>query len=399
MKILMVTPYLPYPPASGGQIRTLNLLKYLSKTNDIYLVSLYKKEEEKKYIPHLRPYCKQIHLCKRPESPWQPKLILKSLLSLQPFLIVRNFSTEAKDIIEKLIKKEKFDVIHSETFYVMPHVPETKIPILLVEQTIEYKVYQHFVDELSFFLRPFFYMDILKLRYWERHYWKKASKVATVSYSDEEFIKKIEPKILPVIIPNGAGDEMFADKLPEKKLENPILLFVGNFYWLQNKEAAEILIKEIYPLLKNNIPNFKIIIAGQEARRVLNESNKEIQIMDIKPDDSGAVRGYYDRATLFISPIYGPGGTRLKILAAMASGLPVIGTKTGFEGLSVKDEEHVLFANKPEEFITKIKLALKNKVLYRKLQQNSYKLVKDRYSWDPISKRLEAVYKSVQKKK
>src|SRR5438045_863340 len=142
MKILMVTPYLPYPPASGGQIRTLNLLKYLSKNNDIYLVALYKKESDKKYLSHLKPYCEEIHLCKRSENPWQLSLILKSILSLKPFLIVRNFSKQAEDAIEQLLKNQNFDVIHSETFYVMPHIPATRIPILLVEQTIEYKVYQ-----------------------------------------------------------------------------------------------------------------------------------------------------------------------------------------------------------------------------------------------------------------
>ena len=136
MKILMVTPYLPYPAASGGQIRTLNLLKYLCKENEITLVALYKSNSQKFHSEYLKKYCKEIYLCKRPESPWQPGLILKSIFSLKPFLVVRNFSSEAADVIARLLKEEKFDVIHSETFYVMPHIPDTGVPILLVEQTI-----------------------------------------------------------------------------------------------------------------------------------------------------------------------------------------------------------------------------------------------------------------------
>ncbi|MEX1052397.1 MAG: hypothetical protein WEC80_00950, partial [Patescibacteria group bacterium] len=111
MKILMVTPYVPYPPASGGQIRTLNLLKYLSKNNDIYLVALYKYESEKKHIEFLSKYCKEIHLCKRPEKPWQLKTILKAIFSTKPFLIVRNFSDNAKTTIKSLLKRINFDVI------------------------------------------------------------------------------------------------------------------------------------------------------------------------------------------------------------------------------------------------------------------------------------------------
>ncbi len=397
MNILMVTPYLPYPPASGGQIRTLNLLKYLSRLNNITLVALYKTPEEKKYLKYLEPFCKQIYLCKRPEKPWRIDIILKAIFSRRPFLIVRNFSSEAENRIQTLLKSENFDVIHSETFYVMPHIPKTTVPILLVEQTIEYKVYQHFVDTLPFLLRPFFNTDIVKLRYWERYYWKKASMVATVSLSDEKLIKQLEPSIFPVIIPNGAGDDMVIHTLPRKSLKKPVLLFIGNFYWLQNKEAAEYLIQEIYPKLKQELHDFKLIIAGQEAIRISPPLDEKIQVINIQPDDNKKVKELYQQATLFVAPIYGPGGTRLKILASMASGLPVVGTKTSFEGLNVEDTVHVLVANDSDTFVERIKTVLSNKTLYKTLQKNSLEKVKKTYSWDRISKRLENVYKTIQK--
>src|SRR3989338_8772394 len=195
MKILMLTPYLPYPPASGGQIRSLNLLKYLSKKNEITLIALYKKEHEKSYAKYLQSYCKKIYLCKRAEKPWQIKNILKSIFSLLPFLIVRNFSSEARQTVEQLLKNEYYDVIHAETFYIMPHIPETNIPIFLLEQTLEDEVYQHFIKSLPFYLKYFFYFDILKLKYWERYYWKRAFLVGTVSETDRRLINRIEPQI------------------------------------------------------------------------------------------------------------------------------------------------------------------------------------------------------------
>ncbi|MBI4008800.1 hypothetical protein HY357_01055, partial [Candidatus Roizmanbacteria bacterium] len=246
MKILMLTPYLPYPPASGGQIRTLNLLKYLSKNNEITLIALYKNDEEKSYAQYLQSYCKKIYLCKRAEKPWQIGNILKSIFSPLPFLIVRNFSSEAKKIVEKLLLEEYFDVIHAETFYIMPHIPQTSTPIFLLEQTIEYEVYQHFVNSLPFYLRYFFYFDILKLKYWERYYWKRAFLVGAVSETDKKLINKVEPLIHPVVVPNGAGDELIAYKLTKKDLTHPVALFVGNFAWLQNTEAANYLYQNIF---------------------------------------------------------------------------------------------------------------------------------------------------------
>lgn len=394
----MLTPYLPYPPASGGQIRTHYLLKYLARNHSITLVSLYKDDKEKKYAKHLRSYCSEIHLCKRASKPWRPHIIAKAMLTNQPFLIVRNFSQEASDTIQKLLKEKKFDVIHAETFYIMPHIPQTSTPVLLVEQTIEYKVYQHYTSSLPTLLRLPLHLDIIKLKYWEKFYWKKADLVATVSEFDKNEIKRLEPAIEPEIIPNGAGDEMFVEKLPTKTLSKPKLLFLGNFFWLQNVEAAKYLMEEIYPLLNKKLPHIELIIAGQNAKgKILNGHTKNISIIDIDPGDGTAVKKLYQSATLFIAPIFGPGGTRLKILASMASGLPVVSTHVGVEGLGIVDNEHAIIAQSPDEFVIQIQKILAHPTLYKKIQKNAFDLVSKKFSWESIAKKLENVYQNITK--
>ena len=393
----MVTPYVPYPPSSGGQIRTFNLLKYLSLNNEITLVALYKNNGEKKYESHLKKYCKKIYLCKRPSSPWQFKNIFKTIFSFSPFLVVRNYSNEAKTIINELLSKEKFDVIHAETFYVMPHIPKTKVPTVLVEQTIEYKVYKHFVNSLPFFFRMLIYfdIDIIKLKYWERFYWKKANAVVVVSSSDEKLIRNEEPKLKTSIIPNCVGDEMIVDRLEKKDFKKPIVFFQGNFFWLQNVEAAKFIINKIYPQLIKELPYVKVIIAGQNAKKLGDFLNTKIKIINIEPDNIDLVKQLFKQATLFIAPIFGPGGTRLKILAAMGSGMPVISSVTGIEGLEVVNHKNVIIANNPEEFILNIKKILLNTDLYEKIRTNAYNLVQDKYRWSKTAKQLESVYKNL----
>jgi glycosyltransferase involved in cell wall biosynthesis len=393
----MVTPYVPYPPSSGGQIRTFNLLKYLSRNNEITLVALYKNDEEKKHRSHLKRYCKKTYLCRRPSSPWQAKNIIKTIFSSSPFLVVRNFSFEAKETIEKLLGEEKFDVIHAETFYVMPHIPETKVPIVLVEQTIEYNVYKHFVNSLSKIARFLLYfdIDIYKLKYWERFYWKKANVVVVVSPSDEKIIKQQEPQIKTSIIPNCVGDEMIVKKLTEKNLKEPVIFFQGNFYWLQNAEAATFIIKKIYPQLTKLLPDFRIVIAGQNARKLGKINKNKIKIVDIASDNISKVGELFNQASIFIAPIFGPGGTRLKILAAMGSGIPVISTSTGVEGLEVIDEKHVLIANNQQQFIDKILKIINNKNLFEKIRKNAYFLTKEKYQWKEAAQKLELVYKNL----
>lgn len=391
----MVTPYVPYPPSSGGQIRTLNLLKHLSEKNEITLVALYKNHSERKYYSYLKKYCKKIYLCQRPEKPWQFKNIFKTIFSFYPFLVIRNFSTEASEIINNLLMRERFDVIHAETFYVMPHIPKTQTPIVLVEQTIEYNVYKHFVNSLPKLLRLLFYfdIDIMKLKYWEKHFWKKADIVVAVSTPDEKIIKTQGDKIETSVIPNGAGDEMIVDKLSQKPLSKPVIFFQGNFFWLQNVEAAQFIINTIAPKLVKASPDIVIKIAGQNAQKIGQNKNSNIQIVNIPPGDSAKVRALFQEATIFIAPIFGPGGTRLKILAAMGSGVPVVSTVTGVEGLDVTDRQHVLIAKTPEEFTKEIISIIKNRSLYEKIRNNAYQLVKEKYQWKQIAKKLESLYR------
>ena len=101
MKILMLTPYLPYPDSSGGQIRTQNLLKHLCKNHEITLVSLIKDAKENENIMHLLKYCKKVMTFQRSATPWTLKNILKTGFSFDPFLIVRNFAPGVKEAVTK----------------------------------------------------------------------------------------------------------------------------------------------------------------------------------------------------------------------------------------------------------------------------------------------------------
>lgn len=395
MKILMLTPYLPYPPSSGGQVRSYNLLKNLGQKHDISLVSLIKEEKEKKYVKYLKGYCRKIHICKRSESPWTVKNIIRSIFGLYPFLVVRNFSKEAKETIHRLLEKENFDLIHAETFYIMPHIPETDIPILLVEQTIEYQVYQHFIDSLPlFFIKPFFYFDILKLKFWEKTFWKKADLVAAVSEADKKKMVEILPNLSVKVIPNAAGEDLislFEKKVKDKK--KPIFLYQGNFFWLQNVEAAEILAKDIFPKIKKKLKKATCYIAGQKAEDKIGRLKKYgVEIVDIDPSDIETVKKVYRESSIFLAPIKGPGGTRLKILGAMAAGLPVVSSRTGIEGLEVADGKQALIAKNEAEFVQKAVKIAKDKLLFQKIRKNARRLVENKYSWAKIAKKLETVY-------
>ena len=397
MRILMLTPYLPYPPSSGGQVRSYNLIKNLAKDHQITLFSLIKDDEELKYVKELEKFCQRVRVFKRSGKPWTLKNIFRTGFSLYPFLVIRNLAVGEKEAVEKELEQNSYDLIHAETFYVMPHLPSTKIPIVLTDQTIEYQVYQHFVNNFRFWpLKPFLYFDVLKLRFWETRFWRKADKVIAVSESDKKKMIGLAPELDVGVVPNVAGEDLMALWLKKNKSQEIKILFQANFLWLQNTEAALFLVEKVFPLIRNEIPEAVCQIVGQKAQEKLKKVNqKGVEIIDLENDDIEGVKKAYREASVFLAPLYGPGGTRLKILGAMAAGVPVVTTPVGIEGIGAKDGLDVLIRKNPQALSTAVIKVLKDKVFYQKITQAARQLIEKKYSYQAVARILDKIYQEV----
>ncbi len=400
MKILMVTPYLPYPPSSGGQVRSYNLLKNLAGRHEITLLSLITSDKEKEYLPRFKKLCSKVMVFKRPERPWMFSNIFKTGFGFFPFVVVRNFSQEAKAAVEKELAGNQYDLIHAETFYVMPHIPETDVPILLVEQTIEFQVYQHYADTSKFWPRkPFLYFDVFKIKYWETKFWREATRVVAVSEDDKQKMRSLVSGLKVDVVPNGVGEDLMALIKEKKKIKKkPTIFFQGNFHWLQNAEAARILGEKIFPLIKKELPQAVCRIAGQVAQEKIGGLRKKgVQIEDLASADIEGVKKAYREATVFIAPLEGPGGTRLKILGAMAAGIPVITTSTGIEGIEARNKKEVFVEDDYQKMAKIAVRLLKDRDLYNQITKSARQLVKEKYNWEKIAEQLDRIYKEVGK--
>lgn len=397
MKILMLVPFLPNTSMSGGQTRWYNIIKYLSKEHEITLFSLIKDEKERRFIPELQKYCSKVEVFTRPSSPWTFRNLFLTTFSFYPLLVIRNWSPKVKTAIAQELKRQKYDVIHTEAFYVMPHLPKTDIPSILVEQTIEYMVYKHYVDtEVPLILRPFFMIDILKLRFWELYFWKKTNRLVAVSSEDKKVMQKLIPGIAVDVIPNGVDASYFASK-KVNKLDPPRVMYgVTNFEWLQNVEAVDTLINEVWPLIHQAMPKVKLWIVGRLIpQRLIDLANSRD---DIEVTESiKEARDAYSAAMVMVTPIKGTGGTRLKILEAMAAGLPIVSTTIGVAGLGLTNGEHALIADTNEQLAKETVKLLQNKEQRTQIGKKGQKFVELNYDWKSIVAIHDRIYAEVMK--
>ncbi len=399
MKILMLTPYLPYPLLSGGQIRTYNLLKKLANNHQVTLFALIKDDSERQHIPELEKYCSKVKVFKRSEKPFTLTNILKTAFSSYPFLVMRNHVPETIKAVETELSTNEYDLIHAETFYMMPHIPKTNIPTILVEQTIEYLGYESYARNVAFpFIKPLLYIDIAKIKRWERYYWDSCTKLIVMSNDDKQFIgeaisntEKIE------VVSNGVDSQWFARK--SKKLpKEPTILSVGTFKWLPNVEAVTFLIEQVWPRIKAELPTAKLWVVGNAPTPKIVEyqkSDSSIKVTGGIPD----IRDAFNGAHILVAPVFSGKGTRYKILEAMASQTPIVASKIAVEGLGLKEGKHVLTSNTADGMAKAAIKLLQDKKLRDKLAENGKSFVSDRYDWREISTKLDTIYKELGRSK
>ncbi|MEO8581080.1 MAG: glycosyltransferase family 4 protein [Patescibacteria group bacterium] len=397
MNILMLTPYLPYPLLSGGQIRTYNLLKKLAQKHKVTLFALIKEESERQFIPELEKYCQKVRVFKRSKKPFTFRNIFKTGLSSFPFLVIRNLTPETKDAVVEELRKESYDLIHAETFYMMPNIPDTDIPILLVEQTIEYLGYESFADKIWLpFLKPLLRLDITKIRKWEEYYWKSCTKLITMSGEDKIFINQtIDNPNKIEVVSNGVDTEWFAQKTKHLP-KDPTILSVGTFNWLPNVEAVKFLVNQVWPIVKKSLPKAKLWIVGNAPTKEIFEfqqKDNSITVTGGIPD----IRDAFAGAHVLLAPVFSGKGTRYKILEAMASETPIVATSTAVEGLGVTDGEHVLVGDTAEEMAELTLKMLSDNELQRKLAKNGKEFVRKNYDWQQISQKLDRIYRELGK--
>lgn len=377
MRILFLSRWYPFPPNNGSKLRIYNLLRYLSQYHRITLVSFFDPEEGSPEIPH-PSFCQEIHLLPwREFHPMRWKALL-GFLHPTPRWVIDTYSAEMAHLIQKLTAAGKFDTIIASQTIMAPYARNHRgIPRILEEA--EVGVFIQKAQNSPGLLGKFRHsLTWHKYRLYLKKLFRDFDKITVVSQKEQSHVLPLARDAEQVeIIPNGVMVKDYENIIPNPTPNT--LIFTGSFRYFANYEAIMWFINKVFPLIQTQIPNIRLIVTGDPAGKSLSDNPQILQTGAVSD-----VREWIASSWVAIAPMQTGGGTRLKILEAMALRTPVVATSKGAEGLEAISPIHLMIADSPEDFASAVIQICQNSALHKSIADAAFDLVKQKYDWDSI---------------
>ena len=403
-RILILTPQLPYPPQSltgrmqGTTIRNFNLIAGLSRRHTIDLLTF--AEPGTDDVSLLQPYCARVAAEPPPQrSLWRRGL--DTLVNPLPDMALRLGCSEMHRRMATLLAEERYDILQVEGIEMAPYVlgvpPSARPRIVFDDHNAEYLLQKR--NCLTDARRPARWLAALysfiqwqKLAIYERRVCRAANAVVAVSEADRQAIRKLAPDLPVAVVPNGVDLEFYRPGAlaPDPALGAHALVFTGKMDYRPNVDAVLWFAEAVLPLIRERVPDARFYVVGQQPHARLQplEQDAAVVITGRVPD----VRPYIAGAAVYVVPLRIGGGTRLKVLEAMAMGQAIVSTRLGCDGFQFTDGQEVHFADDPETFATSVIALLLDRQRAEALGHAARAHVAAHFGWDTIVPLMESVY-------
>ena len=391
---------MPYPPKGGCFQRSYNLIREVARNNDVYLVALRHKDktthpesEVVKAKEELGKFCKEVNILDIDTfSGYNYYLLaLKSIFTNDPLTVNLFKSKQMHEVIKNLSDRITFDIAHYDTISLAEYINDTRdIPKFLTHHGVEsFMIRRRIINERNYLKKLYLFIESKKLYRYEKYNCSKFVMNIAVSNDDKNMLSDISPSSNIYVVENGVDVNYFLPKINHDNTNR--LIFAGRLDQYSNRDAIMNFCMNIWPLVKEKIPGIRFTIIGNNPPQKLLDiakHDKEVEVLGYVDD----VRPYFSKATISVCPIRDGGGTRIKILDAMAMGMPIVATTIGCEGIDVAPGKDLLIANTPEEFIKNIEVIIINEKVRESISISARKKAEDRYSWNSIGAKLNRLY-------
>jgi sugar transferase (PEP-CTERM/EpsH1 system associated) len=391
MRLLFLTPRLPYPPNRGGEIIIFNVLRELSARHEIALVTFYDRPEELPYRAGLEPYCVHLEMVRR-RGKFDP-LVLLGALGGRSYSISRHLSGEFGAAVRRVVAEWRPDLVQVETFAMSSYIPDLqRLPAVLHMHDVTWAMWERMAGVVPFYLRPLVRIEARRIRRDELAACRAVDVCVPVSAVDARRLAEATasaPVRSTVIVP---GVDCEALTPVERSASTSNLVFVGSMSYAPNVDAVEFFARDVLPRIAREAPELTLTIVGARPAAAVHRLAEDPRVrVTGRVDD---VRPYYAAAAAAVVPLRIAGGVRMKILEALALGSPLVSTAIGAEGLGLEDGRELLIADTPQEFADAVIRVLRDGGLRDQLAARGRETAIRRFSWQSVVRTLEGVHAS-----
>lgn len=379
-RILFLASQFPHPANSGATIKTASILDYLREKHEVHLVCLRQGEldaTQREWAERFAGF-ESVEL-RRGRNPLN---LARSYVSRVPLSIARNGSGEMRKLVERAAAATEFDAVFVDGWLMAQYLPEgfegTK---LLHEHNAEYVLWERQAAMVrNPATRRLVRAEARRVRSYEAAILRQFDVVFAVSEADSKALVEIaavEDKLK--VLPNLPDQSLLAAAPLAFEAGETLVLYLGTLSWQPNVEGIERFLREVWPLVHRQRTEARLLIAGQGASsrlRKLAGKGKGVELVEDVPD----AEPLYRRARVFIEATRSGGGTKVKLLNAMARGLPIVASPESLEGLDVTADEHVLVTDKPPTMAAGVVQLLTDATVWRRLSDAGRTLIRERYT-------------------
>jgi sugar transferase (PEP-CTERM/EpsH1 system associated) len=397
MNVLWLTYGLPFPADAGARIRDFYLIREVARTSTVHVFSLVPPGDPTD-VGQLRDFCKSIEVFALPQSLSGRQLVsfVRSSLARRPIATFPFYCTEAVHRLQGIIAREKIDVFQVEqsllAAYLDAAAGEGICRTVLSLHNVCFEQYRQMAGlEVGFAARALYHLKAFAMNKAERHYIPRFDCCVVASRAERELLQRALPEVRPVVIENGV-DCAQLQPLPESATGFG-LLFAGVISYPPNTDGVMFFARRILPRIRAVVPDAKWFVVGHSPPARVKTLGQEpgIEVTGYVDD----ILPYYRLSKVAVVPLRAGGGTRLKILEAMALGRAVVSTSVGCAGLEVCHGVHLLIADDPQQFADGVVQLLADDGLRAELAGNARRLVEEHYDWATIGGRLALAHREI----
>ena len=381
--LLVLAPAFPYPPQSGGDIRLFELLRRLATQFDVHLLS-YGSGPVEEFMR--QSGVKSVVLVPGGQPApaggcWRKKF---DLWSGAPHGLRLNIDPVFARALQEMLATLKPQAILIEHVYLAQYRQFVgDVPVFVTCHNVETTKIKRWFDgdKTSFFAGVRRHLQIRAMQRCESNLGRHFHTVFATSELDREELRRMNRHGRFLSVPNGADLKIFTARPAGSFQGSPAAFFVGSLFYKPNLDAAMLLKNQIWPLVRQAIPDAVCHIAGNHGGMDLNSLNDPkggVLFHGLVPD----IQPYLAMSQVMVVPLQVGSGTRIKIIESMATGTPVVSTRIGAEGISCTNNKDIILADTIPELAKSVITLLRDRETAHRIGKAGRSLVETYYNWD-----------------